>query len=134
MSFPTTTPETVGMSSDRLARIRPAMQAWVDRGTLAGVSAMIARRGQIVYFDQIGQLDKETGAPMRSDAIFRIYSMTKPIICTALMTLYEEGRFQLITPVAKFIPALGQVKVLQQDASGARPRSISSGRSPWAIS
>ena len=119
MTIPSSTPQNVGMSSERLTRIRPGMQAWVDRGTIAGASMMVARRGEIVYFDQVGHMDRETGNAMRSDAIFRIYSMTKPIISTALMTLYEEGRFQLITPVARFIPALGQLKVLQQDASGA---------------
>jgi CubicO group peptidase (beta-lactamase class C family) len=112
----TTDPERVEMSSQRLARIRPAMQAWVERGTLAGASAMLARRGKIVYADQVGKLAMETDALLGEDAIFRIYSMTKPIVCTALMTLYEEGRFQLVTPVSQFIPALGKVKVLQQDA------------------
>ena len=118
MTLPTAAPEKAGMSSALLARIRPAMQAWIGRGTIAGVSAMLARRGQIVYCEQIGKMDKESSVPMREDAIFRIYSMTKPIVCTALMTLYEEGRFQLNTPVAKFIPDLGGIKVLQQDAAG----------------
>jgi CubicO group peptidase (beta-lactamase class C family) len=95
------------------------MDAWVARGTVDGSAGLIARRGQIVYAGQFGYLDRRTGTPMPSDAIFRIYSMTKPIVCTALMTLYEEGRFQLHTPVDRFIPALGQVKVLEQDAAGA---------------
>ena len=118
MTFKNTTPESVGMSSERLARIEPAMQTWVDRGTIAGASMMVARRNGIVYREEIGQMDKEAGIPMPDDAIFRIYSMTKPIICTALMTLYEEGRFQLFTPVAKFIPALGKLKVLGQTPFG----------------
>ncbi len=117
MTLPTTTPEEVGLSSERLHRIRPAMQRWIDRGTLAGASMMLARRGKVAYAEQVGALDQAQGTAMPDDAIFRIYSMTKPIICTALMTLFEEGRFQLTTPVATFIPALGQIKVLQQDAS-----------------
>ncbi|WP_448544943.1 serine hydrolase domain-containing protein [Roseiflexus sp.] len=127
MSDTTASPESVGISSDRLARIRPAMQRWIDRGTIAGASMMIARRGTIVYADQVGRMDKETDEAMRSDAIFRIYSMTKPIVCTALMTLYEEGRFQLITPLATFIPAFANVKVLQQDKEVAPQRPITIG-------
>lgn len=117
MRFTTTAPEEVGMSSERLKRIQPAMEAWIDRGTLAGVSMMVARRNKVVYSAEFGDLDKESGAPMPDDALFRIYSMTKPIVCTALMTLYEAGYFQLFTPVEKFIPALGKVKVLPEGAS-----------------
>jgi CubicO group peptidase (beta-lactamase class C family) len=108
-------PERVGMSSDRLGRIAPAMQRWIDGGTIAGASMMIARRNKIVYAQEMGLLDIEAGIAMPGDAIFRIFSMTKPIICTALMTFYEEGRFQLYTPVAKFIPALGGLKVWRGD-------------------
>ena len=118
MTIRTSSPENVGMSSQRLSRIRPAMQRWIDRGTIAGASMMVARRNKIVYSEQVGLSDKERGTIMPDDAIFRIYSMTKPIVCTALMTLYEEGRFQLFTPVANFIPAFGKVKVLREDASG----------------
>ncbi|MBX3014116.1 MAG: beta-lactamase family protein [Caldilineaceae bacterium] len=106
------------MSSERLARIKPALQSWVDRGTIGGASMLVARRGKLVYHEQVGYLDRESSQAMPADALFRIYSMTKPIVCTALMTLYEEGHFQLITPAAKFIPALAQLKVLQQAADG----------------
>ncbi len=127
MSNTTTTPESVGVSSDRLARIRPAIQRWIDRGTIAGASMMLARRGAIIYEEQVGRMRKESDEALRSDAIFRIYSMTKPIVCTALMTLYEEGRFQLITPLATFIPAFANVKVLQQDKEVAPQRPITIG-------
>lgn len=113
-------PETVGVSSARLARIRPVMQRYVETGKIAGISTMIARRGKIIYTDQVGYMDKEAGTPMRADAIFRIYSMTKPIICTALMILYEQGRFQLFEPVAKYIPAFGKVKVLENAGKGGQ--------------
>jgi len=113
--------ETVGMSRSRVARIGPAMQAYVDRGIYAGVSTLIARRGQIVHAEQFGWRDKEAQAPMTADTIFRLYSMTKPIVCTALMTLFEEGRFTLFDAVAKYIPAFGKVKVRRPDGSLADP-------------
>jgi CubicO group peptidase (beta-lactamase class C family) len=109
------------MSSQRLERIRPVMQSYVDQRGFAGISTMIARRGAIVYADQVGWQDREADIPLQADTIYRIYSMTKPIICTALMLLYEEGRFQLIDPVMKFIPAFGAVKVLGADGSQSDP-------------
>jgi CubicO group peptidase (beta-lactamase class C family) len=91
------------------------MQAFVDSGKFAGISTLLARRGRIVYFQHAGVRDKTTQAPMAADTIFRVYSMTKPVVCTALMTLYEEGRFQLFDPVAKFLPAFGKVRVYAGD-------------------
>ena len=91
------------------------MQAYVDSGKFAGISTLLGRRGQIVYFEQVGARDKATQAPMSADTIFRVYSMTKPVVCTALMTLYEEGRFHLFEPVAKFLPAFAKVKVWAGD-------------------
>lgn len=110
-------PDSVGMSAARLERIRPVMQSYVDTKGYGGISTMISRRGRVVYADQVGWQDREAGTPMAENTIFRIYSMTKPVIYTALMTLYEEGRFQLIDPVAKFIPAFGATKVLGPDGS-----------------
>ena len=128
-----TAPEEVGMSLKRLERIRPIMQGYVDQKKIAGLSTMIARKGKVVHFEQVGQLDKELNKPMTEDAVFRIYSMTKPIICVALMTLYEQGRFQLTDTVAKFIPAFNDLKVLECDEKGeakevdlARPPTIRS--------
>jgi CubicO group peptidase (beta-lactamase class C family) len=112
-----TNPDAVGMSATRLARIRPAMQTYVDHHGYAGISTMIARRGKVVYADRIGWQDREAGVAMAPDTIFRMYSMTKPVICTALMTLFEEGKFSLIDPVAKFIPAFGATKVMSPDGS-----------------
>jgi CubicO group peptidase (beta-lactamase class C family) len=113
--------EAVGMSGKRLERIRPIMQSYVDRGVYAGISTLIARRGKVVHAEQIGWRDKEAQSPMSADTIFRLYSMTKPIICTALMTLFEEGRLRLIDPVSKYIPAFGSVKVLTAHGSLAEP-------------
>ena len=97
------------------------MQAYVDRGVYAGVSTLIARRGIVVHAGQFGWRDKEARSPMTADAIFRHYSMTKPIVCTALMTLYEEGRFQLVDPLAKYIPDFGRVRVLGADGKLVDP-------------
>lgn len=119
MNLQVVSPETVGFSPTRLARISTVMQRYVDQGKIAGISTMIARKGQIAHFEQVGRMDKEGDKPMSADAIFRIYSMTKPIISTALMTLYEQGLFQLIDPVAKYIPAFAQVKVLEAAADGS---------------
>jgi CubicO group peptidase (beta-lactamase class C family) len=113
--------KAVGMSGRRLERIRPVMQTYVDRGVYAGISTLIARRGKVVHAEQVGWRDKDAQSPMSADTIFRLYSMTKPIICTALMTLFEEGRFRLIDPVSKYIPAFGRVKVLSADGSLVEP-------------
>jgi CubicO group peptidase (beta-lactamase class C family) len=105
-------PESVGMSSKRLARIKPYMQRYVDEGELAGVQTLIARNGKIVHFDQVGKLNLDTGQKIKHDALFRIYSMTKPIATTAAMILYEEGLFQLNDPVEKYLPEFKDQKVL----------------------
>jgi len=110
-------PEKTGFSSKRLERIKPAMQSYVDQKISVGISTMMARKGKIIHFEQVGWMDKGANKPMSDDAIFRIYSMTKPIICVALMTLYEKGRFQLFDPVAKYIPAFGTLKVYQNIAN-----------------
>ena len=111
------TPDSVGMSATRLERIGPAMRSYVDRGIYAGVSTIIARRGVVVHAAQYGFRDKKAGKPMTEDTIFRLYSMTKPIVSTALMMLLEEGRFRLIDPVARYVPAFAHVKVLEPDGS-----------------
>lgn len=104
--------ETVGMSSQRLERIAPVLQQYVDSGELVGVVSMIARRGQIVHFEEAGVLDKDTGAPVAKDSIFRIYSMTKPVTSLAVMMLYEEGKLQLTDPVERYLPAFRNVRVV----------------------
>ena len=114
--------ESVGMDPARLARIGPAMQAYVDRGTYAGVSTIVARRGVVVHEGRYGLRDKEARLPMTEDTIFRLYSMTKPIVCTALMILFEEGRFRLIDPVARYVPSLAGLKVLQADRTLVDPK------------
>jgi CubicO group peptidase (beta-lactamase class C family) len=104
-------PEKVGLSSGRLARIRPAVEKHISDVKVAGAVTLVARQGQVVHHECVGLMDREHNKPMQPDTIFRIYSMTKPLTCTALMTLYEKGEFQLYDPVAKFIPAFQDLKV-----------------------
>ncbi len=108
---PVAKPEDVGMSAQRLARIRTGMQRYVDRGVVPGVVTLVARRGRVVHFEAIGYRDVEAKAPMTTDTIFRIASMTKPIASVALMMLYEEGHFLLSDPIAKFLPEFKEMKV-----------------------
>lgn len=112
-------PEQVGMSTERLARIGPAMQRYIDEQLVPGTVTLVARRGKVVHFEARGFMDVASATPMRTDAMFRIASMTKPITSVALMMLYEEGRFQLRDPVSKFIPSFADQKVsTTSDASG----------------
>lgn len=104
-------PEAVGMDSARLDRITQAMQGYVDEGLLAGVVTMAARDNKIVHFESVGYRDLEAQAAMSNDAIFRIYSMSKPITGVALMILYEEGKFRLADPVEKYLPELKNLQV-----------------------
>ena len=105
-------PEDLGLSSSRLARIGPFFeQAYVAPGRLPGVLTLVARRGQVASLACVGDRDLAGGRPVEADTIFRIYSMTKPITSVALMTLYEEGRFQLDDPVSRFLPELGELRV-----------------------
>ena len=112
-------PESVGMDSARLNRITEVMQGYVDEGLLAGVVTMAARDNKIVHFESVGFRDLEAQAPMSNDALFRIYSMTKPITGVALMSLYEEGKFRLADPVEKYLPELKDLQVFAgTDSSG----------------
>ncbi|MEQ8484727.1 MAG: serine hydrolase domain-containing protein [Pseudomonadales bacterium] len=115
--LPTARPEQVAMSAERLERIGAMTRRYVSEGKLAGVVTLVAREGKVVYLDVVGQADLESGAPMRPDTLFRIYSMTKPIASVALMMLYEEGAFQLADPISKFLPELASLEVLQDDGS-----------------
>jgi CubicO group peptidase (beta-lactamase class C family) len=104
-------PEDVGMSSAGLSNVSRLVQRYIDEGKLPGAISLVARRGQVVHFETYGNMDDERHKPMRSDAIFRFYSMTKPIASVGLMMLYEEGRFQLDDPASRFIPELKDLKV-----------------------
>ena len=104
-------PERQGFSSERLEKLTQLMNAKVDDGTMVGGMGMIARNGKIIYSETYGQADREAGKAMTDDAIFRIYSMTKPITGVALMMLYEEGKFRLNDPIAMYIPEMANLQV-----------------------
>ena len=104
-------PSEAGLSKERLDRIGQVMQQHVANHKIAGAIGLIARRGKIGYFESWGMMDKEGGKPMRKDAIFRIYSMTKAVTGVAVMMLYEEGKFSINDPVSKYLPEFAGVKV-----------------------
>ncbi len=104
-------PESVGMSSAGLRAATDALQTHIDDGDIAGVVAAVARHGKLVYFEALGQRDLEAGDPMPEDAIFRLYSMTRSITSTAVMLLWEEGRFQLDDPIADYLPQFADQRV-----------------------
>lgn len=110
----TTSPEAVGLSSQRLQRIDTLMQAYIDQQKIAGLMTVIARRGQIAHFKCFGKMDIAANKPMQPDAILRLFSMTKPITSVAALMLYEEGRFQLDDPVSWYIPELASMKVCRE--------------------
>jgi CubicO group peptidase (beta-lactamase class C family) len=107
-------PGELGLSPQRLARLSQVMAGEIERRRLPGAVALVARRGRVGYFESYGERDAAAAAPMTKDAIFRIYSMTKPITSVAAMMLWEEGRFLLNDPIAKYLPDLGDLRVAVQ--------------------
>ena len=107
--------DEVGMSAERLDRITAMAQGYVDEGKLAGVVTLVARDGAIVHFEAVGNRGANDDRPLEKDALFRIFSMTKPITAVAAMILYEEGKFQLSDPVSKFVPEFENLTVLGDD-------------------
>jgi CubicO group peptidase (beta-lactamase class C family) len=116
--LPTVKPESVGLSSARLERIGAAVQHDVDAQLISGAVTLVVRHGQVAWFDARGRADREADKPMAKDAIFRICSMSKPITTTAVMILYEEGKFLLEDPISKYLPEFKNPKVLVKPASG----------------
>ena len=109
--LPTAKPAEVGFSADRLERITQWLRDESAKNVIPGAVVMVVRNGKIAYFESVGLLDPETKAPMRKDAIFRIYSMSKPITSVAVMMLAEQGKITLDEPIAKYIPSFKDVKV-----------------------
>src|SRR6058998_955758 len=110
-ALPTAKPEEVGLSSERLGRATQVLKSEAARGQYPSAVALVARKGKIAYFESLGQRDPGTGAPMSKDAIFRLYSMTKPFTSVAAMMLVEDGRILLSDPVSKHIPKLANLHV-----------------------
>jgi CubicO group peptidase (beta-lactamase class C family) len=109
--LPQAKPESLGLSPARLQLMSDTFKREIDKGTIPGVTVLVARRGQVGWFDAIGRQTPSADAPMARDTIFRIFSMTKPIVSTGIMTLLEDGHFLLNDPVAKFIPEFAGTKV-----------------------
>jgi len=104
-------PTELGLCPERLQRLLDVLQSDVDRGRLPGAVALVARRGKIALFESLGQLDPAAGTRMPRDAIFRIYSMTKPVVSVAVMMLMEQGKLLLSDPVGKHLPEFANQKV-----------------------
>lgn len=119
--LPSGAPQAQGLSPARLARIRDVIQSEINTDRMPGAVVLVARKGVISYADTIGYQDKAAGKPLQRDAIFRAYSMTKPLVSVVTMMLAEEGKLQLADPVSKYLPAMGKMQVMANpaDASGA---------------
>jgi CubicO group peptidase (beta-lactamase class C family) len=110
-SLPDAKPESLGLSSTRLQRMSDAFRRDIDKGTIPGATVMVGRRGQIGWFEAMGRQSPAAAAPMAHNSLFRVFSMTKPIVSIGIMMLLEEGHFLLNDPVAKYIPEFANQKV-----------------------
>jgi CubicO group peptidase (beta-lactamase class C family) len=117
-SLPRAAPEEVGLSRERLQRLGDVLRGEVDSGRVPGAVALVARRGKLAYLDAFGVRDPANSAAMRTDDIFRIYSMTKPIVSVAAMMLWEEGQFLLGDPLPKYLPEFAERKVAVEREDG----------------
>ncbi len=123
--LPQAKPAREGMSAERLDRLSRYMQQAVNDGTMVGGLGLIARHGHVVYEETYGQADRNPPRPMTNDTIFRIYSMSKPITSLAVLMLYEEGRFFLDDPVARYLPELADLQVAVSTADSGNTRMTS---------
>ena len=114
-------PEEVGLSSTQLKRLEDVTQKHIDEGLVPGAVMLVARRGKIAWMSVLGKRDVAAGDAMKFDSIFRIYSMTKPIVSVALMQMVEEGKLQVSDPVSKYKPEIGKMKVgVEKIVDGSR--------------
>ncbi|MDO8375891.1 MAG: serine hydrolase domain-containing protein [Aquabacterium sp.] len=133
--LPTARPDEVGLSPQRLSRIGDWLRAEVAAKRVPGAVVMVVRGGKLAYVETVGQRDPASPAPMRTDDLFRIYSMTKPIVSVAAMMLVEEGKLLLEAPVARYIPAFADVKVgvEKTDAQGSKSLELVAPRRPMTV-
>jgi CubicO group peptidase (beta-lactamase class C family) len=117
--LPRAKPESVGMSSQRLEMIAKTIRADIEGGRIPGAVVAIARKGKLVYFEAFGYTDKTAGAPMTTDAIFNIASMTKPMVTAAALMLYEEGRVLMDDPISKYLPQFSKMQVATMNPDGS---------------
>lgn len=122
--LPRADPESVGLSSERLANIKKVFDAKVKAGDFPGYVALVARKGKVVYHEAFGVQNLATGTPMAKDSIFRVYSMTKPIVSVAAMTLVEEGKMKLSDPVSMYLPELKDLTVIDNAADAKDPTQV----------
>src|SRR5436190_12190013 len=122
LELPVAKPESVGFIPGALDKMDAGMQDLVDKKQLAGIVTLVARHGKVVQHKAYGVQSLETGAPMKTDTIARIYSMTKPITGVAMMMLYEEGKWKPTDPVSKYIPEFKNVKVFAGTGSDGAPK------------
>lgn len=127
------TPESVGFSSARLKKINVLLEGHIAKGEIPGVVNFIARHGEIVHFEAFGKMDIEQSKPMVKDAIFRVASMGKPVTSIAVMMLYEDGRFLLSDPVAKYIPEFKTMKIATFDKTNGSILSTNPAQNPITI-
>jgi CubicO group peptidase (beta-lactamase class C family) len=125
--LPAAKPESLGLSTERLERIAPALRRDVDAGLIPGAVMLVARHGKLAYFEAFGMRDKTRNAPMTRDAIFRLGSMTKPITIAAAMMLVEEGRLSLGDPISKYLPQFAHMQV------GIEPEDLATGRATFRL-
>ncbi len=130
--LPTAMPESVGLSSERLGEATRRLQSHVDARDIAGVVAAVVRHGRLVYLEALGELDRERGLAMRDDALFRLYSMTRPITSLAAMILWEEDRFELDDPVSLYLPEFADQRVFA-DASNPDMTATRSRRTEMTV-
>src|SRR6188508_2320915 len=133
---PAVRPESVGFSPARLARVSELMQRHIDAGTFAGSVTLVARNGQAALIKAQGLADIESQRPMRTDTLFRIMSMTKPVVAVSILMLVEEGKVRLTDPVGKFIPELARLTVAVPNTAGIfapAPSGAVLAPQPWRI-
>jgi CubicO group peptidase (beta-lactamase class C family) len=112
-------PQTAGLSVQGLRMLDAAMQANIERGQVAGILTLLVRGGNVAHLGLYGHADLQAGKPVEEDTIFRIFSMTKPVTLLAVMMLYEQGCFDLETPITEFMPQLGSLRVLAGEKDGS---------------
>src|SRR4051812_43935107 len=118
--LPVVKPDAVGLSLERLNRIHTMVKKHIDAGEISGAVMLVARKGQIAYLDVQGVQDVESKTPMTRDSVFRMASMTKPVIGVSIMMMLEEGKVRLTDPISRFIPEFKnqQAAIQQAPASG----------------
>src|SRR2546428_2674235 len=133
--LPMARPESVGMSSKRLERISAFVKDFIERNQIAGAVTLVARSGKIVHFEAQGKRYQEEQLPMEKDVLFSLASMTKPIASTALMMLWEEGKFMLDDPISRWLPSYAN-KMVSDPVAERRERvaALRAGRGPRRVS